>query len=86
MASNLGAEEIALLDKQIEQLFDYKPIPEYDVKNLCDKVSARLFLMVLGKGDFDEGKQRTAGEVPRHGLRRYSWPVPRLNGALQNWR
>ena len=32
-------DEIALLDRQIQQLFDYKPIPEYEVKALCDKVS-----------------------------------------------
>ena len=37
--NNLAQDEIAQLDKQIEQLFDYKPIPEYEVKMLCDKVS-----------------------------------------------
>jgi len=33
-------EEITLLDRQIDQLYDYKPIPEHEVKGLCDKVSA----------------------------------------------
>lgn len=32
-------EEITVLDRQIEQLYDYKPIPEHEVKALCDKVS-----------------------------------------------
>ena len=31
--------EIGTLDRQIQQLHDYKPIPENEVKNLCDKVS-----------------------------------------------
>lgn len=25
-------------------------------------------------------------EMPRHSLRRYSWPVSRFDGAIQNWR
>lgn len=32
-------EEITTLERQIEQLYDYKPIPEHEVKALCDKVS-----------------------------------------------
>lgn len=32
-------EDITQLDRQIEQLFDYKPIPEHEVKALCEKVS-----------------------------------------------
>ena len=38
MSSILSMDEIAVLDRQIEQLFDYKPIPEHEVKVLCDKV------------------------------------------------
>ena len=38
MSSILLMDEIAVLDRQIEQLFDYKPIPEHEVKVLCDKV------------------------------------------------
>jgi hypothetical protein len=34
----ITVEEIAGLDRQIEMLMDYKPIPEHDVKALCDKV------------------------------------------------
>jgi len=32
-------DDIALLDRQVEQLYDYKPIPEHEVKALCEKVS-----------------------------------------------
>ena len=35
----LNMNEISILDRQILQLHDYKPIPENEVKNLCDKVS-----------------------------------------------
>jgi len=31
--------EIGTLDRQIQQLHEYKPIAENEVKNLCDKVS-----------------------------------------------
>lgn len=36
---SLNMEDITQLDRQIEQLFDYKPIPEHEVKALCEKVS-----------------------------------------------
>ena len=39
MSSFLSIEEITVLDRQIEQLYDYKPIPEVEVKLLCDRVS-----------------------------------------------
>ena len=39
MTSLLNMNEIGILDRQILQLHDYKPIPENEVKNLCDKVS-----------------------------------------------
>lgn len=35
----LNLDEIGTLDRQVEQLFDFKPIPEHEVKVLCDKVS-----------------------------------------------
>ena len=34
--------DIGTLDRQIAQLQDYKPIPENEVKNLCDKVSSQV--------------------------------------------
>jgi hypothetical protein len=40
MSSLLSMDEISVLDRQIEQLYDYKPIPEHEVKALCEKVSA----------------------------------------------
>ncbi len=39
MSSLLSMDDITTLDRQIEQLYDYKPIPEHEVKALCEKVS-----------------------------------------------
>lgn len=39
MTSILSMSDIGTLDRQIQQLHDYKPIPENEVKALCDKVS-----------------------------------------------
>ena len=39
MTATIGLEDISVLDRQIDQLMDYKPIPEHEVKALCDKVS-----------------------------------------------
>jgi hypothetical protein len=38
MLSILNNEDISTLDRQIEQLIDFKPIPEHEVKILCEKV------------------------------------------------
>lgn len=38
MLSILNNEDISTLDRQIEQLIDFKPIPEHEVKMLCEKV------------------------------------------------
>ena len=38
MSYILSMDEINILDKQIELLMDYKPVPEHEVKALCDKV------------------------------------------------
>ena len=43
MINILSNEDISTLDRQIEQLMDYKPIPEHEVKQLCDKVSLIKF-------------------------------------------
>ena len=37
--ARINFDDIATLDRHIEQLNDYKPITENEVKNLCDKVS-----------------------------------------------
>jgi dissimilatory sulfite reductase (desulfoviridin) alpha/beta subunit len=34
----LSNEDISILDKQIDMLFEFKPIPEHEVKALCEKV------------------------------------------------
>jgi hypothetical protein len=39
MINILNNEDISVLDRQIEQLMDFKPIPEHEVKQLCEKVS-----------------------------------------------
>jgi hypothetical protein len=39
MMSILNNEDITVLDRQIEQLTDFKPIPEHEVKILCEKVT-----------------------------------------------
>jgi hypothetical protein len=44
MVSILSMDEINVLDKQIEMLMDYKPIPEHEVKALCDKVLPILLI------------------------------------------
>ena len=41
MTSTLSLDDINLLDRQIDQLNDYKPIPEHEVKALCDKVGIK---------------------------------------------
>lgn len=38
MTATISLEDISVLDRQIDQLMDYKPIPEHEVKSLCDKV------------------------------------------------
>ena len=39
MSSFLSNDDIDTLERQIEQLYDYNPIPEHEVKALCEKVS-----------------------------------------------
>jgi len=38
----LSLDEIAMLDRQCESLYDFKPIPEHEVKVLCDKAKEIL--------------------------------------------
>jgi len=35
----LSLEDISILDKQVDILTEFKPIPEHEVKVLCDKVT-----------------------------------------------
>lgn len=43
-AKEFDFKEIASLDEQIEVLFSCKPLPESQIKILCDKVSQRASL------------------------------------------
>jgi serine/threonine-protein phosphatase 2A catalytic subunit len=42
MLSILNNEDISTLDRQIEQLIEFKPIPEHEVKILCEKAKEIL--------------------------------------------
>jgi hypothetical protein len=46
MLSILNNEDISTLDRQIEQLIEFKPVPEQEVKLLCEKVS-QTFLTIF---------------------------------------
>ena len=48
MSNLLTLDEIGALDRQIEQLIDYKPIPEHEVKALCDKVLLHPITLCVG--------------------------------------
>ena len=49
MTTILSLDDISVLDRQIDQLMDYKPIPEHEVKALCDKVSPFLLTLLQAK-------------------------------------
>ena len=49
MTTILSLDDISVLDRQIDQLMDYKPIPEHEVKALCDKVSPLLLTLLQAK-------------------------------------
>jgi hypothetical protein len=77
--STLNIEDITTLDRQIEQLYDYKPIPEHEVKHLCDKVSLSLTIqadLYIGQRNPSQRVECAASEVPSHSVRRYSRLVP----------
>jgi len=42
MLNILNNEDISVLDRQVEQLMEFKPIPEHEVKILCEKVCQHL--------------------------------------------
>lgn len=44
MSGTLSLDDINVLERQIDMLFDYKPIPEHEVKVLCEKV--RLYMSI----------------------------------------
>lgn len=50
MLNILNNEDISVLDRQIEQLIEFKPIPEHEVKTLCEKVSINPHLELRQRG------------------------------------
>ena len=84
MSSILSIEEIGALDRQIELLTDYKPIPEHEVKALCEKV-IHFNNHELGQGNPCKREQCAACQMSGYCVRGHPWIVPRLNGAIQNW-
>ena len=42
MSAFLSNDEVDILERQIEQLYEYTPIPEHEVKALCDKAKELL--------------------------------------------
>ena len=46
-ASNIDFSGIKCLDDQIEVLLSCKPLPESEIKILCDKVSDHIYLHAL---------------------------------------
>ena len=48
----LTIEDITGLDRQIDQLYEYKPIPEHEVKALCDKVCPIFSLVRCSLSDW----------------------------------
>ena len=64
MLNILNNEDISLLDKQIEQLIDFKPIPEHEVKGLCEKVRPPPLTKSIGQGDPVQRDERAARALP----------------------
>ena len=81
MSNLLTLDDIGSLERQIEQLIDYKPIPEHEVKALCDKVFQPL-IKVVGERNLVQGEQCAASKMPSDYLRGHPWLVPRSHGAL----
>ncbi len=42
MSGKLTMEDVSTLERHIDLLFEYKPIPEHEVKALCEKVRIGL--------------------------------------------
>ena len=81
MLQILNNEDITTLDRQIEQLTDYKPIPEHEVKLLCDKVNTHFYSSsfnnsTIGEGDFIKGVKCSTSKMPCDCLWRHSRSVP----------
>ena len=81
MLQILNNEDISTLDRQIEQLTDYKPIPEHEVKQLCDKVdtqfdSGSFNSIAIGKGNSIKGVKCSTSQMSSDCLWRHPRSVP----------
>jgi len=71
MLSILNNEDISTLDRQIEQLIDFKPIPEHEVKILCEKVFSMVHFnkCTLGEGNSLKRVKRVRCALSSHCVR-----------------
>ena len=69
MTLHLSNEEINTLDGQVTSLMDQKPIPEHEVKALCEKVSFSSILTLLGQRNYLKRNQRAASSRACDSLR-----------------
>lgn len=85
--------DIPALDKQIETLMECKPLPETEVKQLCEKVSNIHILLTtllnsyhlcVGKGNLDSRVECSTSQSASNYLWRHSRTVPRSKGAIQD--
>ena len=71
MTSMLNMNEIGILDRQILQLHDYKPIPENEVKNLCDKVSWKFWRCYIYDSKWMDDNKIEENELTSHFQRHF---------------
>jgi len=77
MLNILNNEDISVLDRQIDMLIDFKPIPEHEVKLLCEKVHHTFSLKYfIGEGNFVKGNKCLRCKMPGDCVWRYSRTVP----------
>lgn len=67
------------LDRQIADMFKCKPLPELEVKALCEKVITQF---ILGQRNLNIISKCCSSKSTCSCLWRYSWTIPRFNGTL----
>ena len=81
--AGLTSIEIGVLDRQLECLLDCKPLPENEIKQLCEKVYiffSFIFILyyikyVIGKRNNFRRRECATSKVPGDYLWRYSWTI-----------
>ena len=53
--SKLSSNDVTNLDRQIEHLYECKPLPENEVKALCEKVEYFIWLNGLKNDELGQG-------------------------------